>query len=283
MYLLIAGVGAVLLYRIDMLTSVAAQLLMGVAAIAASGVILTKLKHPWLPAPPPIETRSLLREHWNFFRWTGGAGVLSFSQGLVFYLVLPLFSGLESSAALRAMTNFVMPVLQSDSALAVLISPELARARMQTTKMSRIVRWSTRLFALEGVICWVVVAVFRHDLVRLMYGDRYIDYANLLLLLGALPLVASRVNVLGAILRVHRRVRHVFWTSATGAAVALVVGFSTMSSLGAYGAVIAMLAADVVRIAVMTHFIGRRGSPLASDDVDVVAAAGSPRVAEARQ
>jgi hypothetical protein len=78
-------------------------------------------------------------------------------------------------------------------------------------------------------------------------------------------------------------VRHVFWTSATGAAVALVVGFSTMSSLGAYGAVIAMLAADVVRIAVMTHFIGRRGSPLASDDVDVVAAAGSPRVAEARQ
>ena len=283
MYLLIAGVGAVLLYRIDMLTSVAAQLLMGVAAIAASGVILTKLKYAWLPTRPPMETRSLLREHWNFFRWTGGAGVLSFSQGLVFYLVLPLFSGLEASAALRAMTNFVMPVLQSDSALAVVISPELARARMQATKVSRIVRWSTRLFALEGVISWVVVAVFRHDLVRLMYGDRYVDYANLLLLLGALPLVASRVNVLGAILRVYQRVRHVFWTSATGAAVSLVVGFSTMSSLGAYGAVIAMLAADVVRIAVMTHLIGRRGSPLAGDGVDVVAAAGSPRVAEARR
>jgi hypothetical protein len=45
-----------------------------------------------------------------------------------------------------------------------------------------------------------------------------------------------------------------------------------------------MLAADVVRIAVMTYFIGRRGSPLAGDEeVDVVATAGSPRVAEARR
>jgi hypothetical protein len=91
------------------------------------------------------------------------------------------------------------------------------------------------------------------------------------------------VNVLGTILRVQRRVRHVFWTSATGAAVALVIGFSTMSSFGAYGAVSAMLAADLVRIAVMTYFIGRPGSPLADNDVDVVATTGSPRVAEARQ
>jgi len=283
-YLLIAGAGAVLLYQFGVLTSVAAQLLMGVAAIAASGVILKKLGHAWLPKAPAIETHSLVREHWNFFRWTGSAGVLSFAQGLVFYLMLPIFSGLESSAALRAMTNFVMPVLQSDSALAVLISPELARARLRTDDLSRIVRWSTRLFALEGVICWVLVAVFRHDLVRFMYGDRYVDYADLLLLLGALPLVASRVNVLGIILRVQRRVRHVFWTSATGAIVALAVGFSTMSKFGAFGAVSAMLAADVVRIAVMTYFIGRRGSPLAGDDdVDVVATAGSPQVAEARR
>ena len=103
------------------------------------------------------------------------------------------------------------------------------------------------------------------------------------MLLGALPLVSSRVNVLGTILRVQRRVRHVFWTSATGAAVALVIGFSTMSSLGAYGAVIAGLAADVVRIAVMTYFIGRQGSPRAEGGGDVIASTASTRVAEARR
>ena len=164
--------------------------------------------------PPSIDTRALVLEHWNFFRWAGGAGVLYFAQGLVFYLVLPLFGGLEASAALRAMTNFVMPVLQSDSALVGLIAPELARARRRPHDLSRTVRWGARLFALEGVLCWVLVAVFRHDLVRFVYGDRYIAYADLLLVLGALPIVSSRVNMLGAVLRVHTRVRQVFWSSA---------------------------------------------------------------------
>jgi O-antigen/teichoic acid export membrane protein len=283
-YLFIAGLGAVLLYRVGVLTSVAAQLLMGGAAVAASGVILKKLGHPWLPRPSTIETRSLLHEHWTFFRWTGAAGLLSYAQGLVFYLLLPLFSGLEASAALRAMTNFVMPVLQSDSALAVVIAPEMARARRRTHDLSRIVRWSTRLFALEGVICWLLVAVFRHDLVRFTYGDRYVAYADLLLILGALPLVSSRVNVLGSLLRIHKRVRQVFWTSAAGAAVALTVGFSTMAPFGAYGAVLAMIAADLMRIGVMTYFVGRPGAAVPVDeDVNVVATAGSPRVAEARQ
>ena len=97
-------------------------------------VILKKLGYTWLPRPPAIDVRPLVREHWNFLRWSGGAGVLSFAQGVAFYLVLPVFSGLEASAALRAMINFVMPVLQSDSALAVLISPELARVRGRSTR-----------------------------------------------------------------------------------------------------------------------------------------------------
>lgn len=284
--LLIAGVGAVVMYRFDMLTSMGAQLLMGAAAMAGSGVILKQLGHTWWPKAPSFDTKPLLHEHWNFFKWAGGAGVLSYAQGLVFYLLLPFFSGLEASAALRAMTNFVMPVLQSDSALAVLLSPELARARRDQRDVSRIVRWATRLFALEGIACWLVVAFFRHELVSFMYGPRYVAYADLLLLLGALPLVSSRVNVLGALLRVHRRVRQVFWTSALGATVALIVGFATMAKYGAYGTVLAMLSADLMRIIVMTYYVGKPGSPTPTpgdEDVNLVATAGTPRVAEAQR
>jgi O-antigen/teichoic acid export membrane protein len=258
-YLLVAGTGAVLFYRFGVLTSMWAQLLMGVAAIAASSVILKRLGHVWLPRPPAIDTRPLLNEHWNFLRWSGGAGVLSFVQGTLFYLVLPVFGGLEASAALRAMTNFIMPVLQSDGALATLIAPELARARRRTHDLSRIVRWSTRLFALEGVICWVLLAVFRHDLVRFTYGDRYLAYADLLLLVGAGPLLASRGNVLGALLRVHMRVRQAFWSNAVAACLSLVLGFATMSKFGAFGVVSAGMIAEIVRIAIMTRFLTRPG------------------------
>lgn len=282
-YLFVTGAGAIALYSMDALTSFAAQLLMGIAAAAASAIILKATGHSWLPRPPAIDTQPLLREHWNFFRWTGSAGVLSFAQGLVFYLVLPFFGGLEASAALRAMTNFVMPVLQSDSALAVLIAPEMARARRHPSDLARIVRWSTRGFALEGLLCWLVVAVFRHDLVAFVYGDRYRAYADLLLFLGALPLIASRVNVLGALLRVHFKVRHVFWASAFGAATSLVIGFSTLASLGAYGAVIAMISADVMRIAVMTYVIGKRGALAASTDEGTLVGTPAARVAEVRQ
>lgn len=285
-YLLLAGAGAVLLYRFGVLTSMAAQLLMGVAAIAASSVILKKLGHVWLPRRPAIDTRPLLNEHWNFFRWSGGAGALSFAQGVAFYLVLPVFSGLEASAALRAMNNFIMPVLQSDGALAALIAPELARARQRPHELSRMVRWSKRLFALEGVICWVLVAVFRHDLVRFTYGDRYHDYADLLLVLGAVPLLASRGNLLGALLRVHLRVRQAFWSNAVAASISLVLGFATMAKYGAFAVVGATITSEIVRIAMMTRFLATPAAVTVDhpdDEASKVGAPPSPTLLEVRR
>jgi hypothetical protein len=44
-----------------------------------------------------------------------------------------------------------------------------------------------------------------------------------------------------------------------------------------------MLAADVVRIGVMTYFIGRPGSPVGDADVSVVTTAAPPQVVEARR
>jgi len=181
------------------------------------------------------------------------------------------------------MTNFVMPVLQSDSALVGLIAPELARARRRPHDLWRTIRWGARLFALEGVLCWVLVAVFRHDLVRFVYGDQYIAYADLLLVLGALPIVSSRVNMLGAVLRVQQRVRQVFWSSAVGAAASLLVGLSTLATFGAYGAVVAMITADLVRIAVMTYFVSKPGGLVNDGDVSMVGTPHPPRVAEVRR
>jgi hypothetical protein len=59
----------------------------------------------------------------------------------------------------------------------------------------------------------------------------------------------------GALLRLQGRVRNGFWSSAASACTALVLGFATMPKFGAYGAVLAMLVADIVRITVMTRFL----------------------------
>ena len=285
LYLLIAGTGGVLLFRSGLLTSMAAQLLMGVAAIAASGLILTRLGHGWLPPTPAIDTRPLLKEHWNFLRWSGGAGVLSFAQGMGFYLLLPAFAGLEASATLRAMSNFIMPIMQSDSALSVLIAPELARALGRPNDLARIVRWSMRFFTVEGVICWLVLAVFRHDLVRFTYGSLYVDHADLLLVLGAGPLLASRGNLLGALLRVHTRIRQLFWSNAVAACISLTLGFATMAKFGALGVIVSGFFSELVRMALMTRFLAK--PERADDGADCATAAvgpsQSPPVLELRQ
>ncbi len=284
-YLLIAGLGAVLLYNFGLLTSMAAQLLMGVAACAAAVVTLWRLAYSWALQPTTIDRRLLWRDHWNFFRWSGASGLLTFAQGMIFYLVLPFYGGLEATAALRAMTNFVMPVLQSDGALVTLLVPEMARGRGDPLHMSRIVNWSKRLFALEGVICWLVIVVFRHDLVQFAYGDRYFGYADLLIVLGALPLLESRVNILGALLRVQRQVRIVFWAGVAAAVTSLTIGLASLATLGAYGAVTAMLLADIARIIVMSRFAGRPGAIIDEpDDAHVlVGSRQSPRVLEVPQ
>lgn len=283
-YLVVSAAGAAALYSMGLLTSMAAQLLMGVAACIAAAVILRQVAHSWRPQTSRAETKRLWREHLLFLRWSGSSGLLYFAQGLVFYLLLPLFGGLEASAALRAMTNFVMPVLQSDGALSVLLTPELARARRNPHDLLRIARWAMRLFALEGALCWLLVAVFRHDLVRFTYGDRYIAYADLLLVLGALPIVASRVNVLGALLKVQQQVRQVFVASMAAALVSLAIGFATMAKFGAFGAVIAMVVADVVRILAMTRFLGKSGAAVSGADNDTITVAHqSPPVLEVRR
>jgi len=284
-YLILIVTGAGLLYRLELLTSMAAQLLMGAASGIAAVIILRRIEHSWRALTPAAETRRIWREHWEFFRWSGSAGLVFFAQGVVFYLLLPLFGGLEATAALRAMTNFVMPVLQSDSALSLLVAPELARARQNPLDLARITRWSTRLFAVEGALCWLFVAVFRHDLVRLAYGDRYLPYADLLLVLGAMPIIASRVNILGALLRVHQQVRLVFVACVAATIVSLAIGLATMSKFGALGASVAMIAAEFVRMSAMTYFLARPRVVVSDPEGEstLVGPTPSARVLEVRQ
>ena len=102
--------------------------------------------------------------------------------------------------------------------------------------------------------------------------------------LAGLVIVASSVNIAEIIKSATLSARLAAAIASLVLAI-VVTGMGLVPDIGsiAYGAVIAGLAADVVRIAVMTYFIGRRGSPRAEDGGDVRASTASPRVAEARR
>jgi O-antigen/teichoic acid export membrane protein len=279
LYLLIVAAGSILLNHLSLLTPIAAQFLMGIAACASSGLILRVIMgHPVRTAS--FGMRSVWAEHWKFGRWTAASGLLYWTQGQIFYLVLPLWNGLEATAALRALMNFVMPVLQSDSALINVLQPELARVR-RTNNLSQIVRWATRLFAIEGFVYWAIVVVFRHDLVMYVYRGKYGGYADLLIVLGALPLLGSRLHVLGAVLRALERTDQLFRATAASAVVSFSVGLVSMANLGVYGAVFATIFSQAAQIVAIRHFV-RRG-PAGGTAIVTVRQRRFSRILEARQ
>src|SRR5690606_36503001 len=158
------------------------------------------------------------------------------------YLALPLWSGLEAAAALRALTNLVQPVLQSDSALANLLAPWFARVRSQPGAFSRVFRWSARFFFVEGFAYWIVLVIFREPLVRFVYGATYVPYADLLIVVAVTPMIAGRLNILGLALRALEHTRPLFLASAGSAGVSVAVGLQSLACGGvACGGVAARL------------------------------------------
>ncbi len=55
--------------------------------------------------------------------------VIGWFPGHVYYALLPAYLGLAGAGGLRALMNFVMPVLQAISALTMLLLPMLVRDR----------------------------------------------------------------------------------------------------------------------------------------------------------
>ena len=166
--------------------------------------------------------------------------------------------------------NFILPVLHSDSSLTTMLAPEFARVRKHKGALGHAVAWSIRLFVLEGVGLWIVLALSREALVRFVYGEQYVAYADLLLLVGALPVLASCINVYTIALRALEQTRGDFWSTAVSGVMAIAVGFAAIPLAGIKGALIAMVLSSAVRAAVMACFLYRRPG-LASSPAAVTA------------
>jgi O-antigen/teichoic acid export membrane protein len=146
---------------------------------------------------------------------------------------------------------------------------------------SRILHWATRLFAIEGLVYWVIVVIFRHDLVMYVYGGKYGGYADLLIALGALPLLGSRLNILGTVLRALERTDQLFRATTASAVVSFSIGLVSMAKWGVYGAVFATILSQAAQIVAIRYYV-RRG-PAGGTDVVTVRRRLFSRILEAHQ
>jgi O-antigen/teichoic acid export membrane protein len=256
-YIVLLLGGGYLLYREHWLTSATAIALMAAGSLASAIWIVVRLRVPVQHASGARTLyRDAAREHWQYGRWVIGSGVFSWIPQGIYYLLLPLRGGLESTAALKALMNLTMPVLHAYLPLATLMVPALVRTRGHES-FWRTVRLALVFSTIASLAYWLLLGLAHRPLVALVYGGRYVEDSHLLWLVGLIPVTGAGVGVMGSTLRALEHPDRIFWAYVLSSIVALTAGLGLMFLLGLPGAAIGIVLSSVAATTAMSWFVLR--------------------------
>lgn len=247
LYMVLILCGIYILYQYYWLSGVMVFGLMGFASLVAGLWLLVRLRVSLPRLTGNVFIREVLVRHWTYGRWAAPTRALMWARDNVYYFALPIWGGLESTAALRAMLNLIMPAMQLYDALSILLLPSLVRARAGA-EFKKFTRLALVLFASSAGLFWLLLGLFHYPLVTWLYGGRYSEYSYLLWLLGLLVLTYGLLSVLGAVLRALERPSQVFWAYVLSATVALTAGLGLLVAWGVVGAVVGLLVSSIVAV-----------------------------------
>lgn len=167
----------------------------------------------------------VLTDHWRYGRWEVGASALTWIPGNLFYLVLPILDGLGSVGTLRALMNVIMPAMQTNVALSVVILPAMARAsRGPRSYFTRIVGLTTALFMGGALLYGLLAAIFSRPVLGMLYGPQYGAFAPILWVLAVLPVMAGWKAALSGALRALRRPDALFYANVAASLATATIG-----------------------------------------------------------
>jgi len=138
------------------------------------------------------------------------------------------------------------------AAVSTLLLPSLTQVRGEA-RFGTLVRYSTVLFVFGSVVYWLFLGLFHDPLVAWLYGGQYGEDAQLLWILGLVPLATGVVSVLGAALRAFERPDQVFWAYAFSAVLGLMLGVTLMFAWGVVGAAVGLVAYSVGTAGAMAY------------------------------
>jgi O-antigen/teichoic acid export membrane protein len=257
-YLLLIGIGLFELYQHAWLSTLPALGVMGLASLTASLWLAHRLH---VPISPPAVTGlawEALRDHWRYGRWSIASMVLTWIRGDSYYLLLPLWWGLEASAALKAVMNLILPVQHVNTALAIFLVPALVRTRGEA-EFGRLTHLAVGLLTAGSLAYLVLLALFHGPVMTWLYGGRYDGYAAVVSMAGLVLLTSSAVSILGAALRALERPHQVFGAYGLATAVGLTVGLWFTVKWGVAGAALGLALASATNATAMWVYYKRSG------------------------
>ena len=219
----------------------------GVAGLVA-GLALVAVVRPSFRAvdPPP---RSVLRDHWEYGRWSVTAQALLWTSGQIVLVLVPLVLGLHEAGVVAAVLNLFRPLHPiQQSAIAVLLpgASALAAAGAGRAAIARYIRRALLPLTAAIVLYGAVLAVLAEQVMRHLYLGRYGDERLLIVLVAAVYALATTVQAQTVLLKATGNVKSVPLVFAASAAVTLAFSVPAMLVANAEGALAVFAASYVV-------------------------------------
>jgi len=240
------------------LSSFSAFVLMGVGGLLSGAVLLLFLFRQFRESGIALPLREVWSRHWKYGRWALLAAAAMWVPANMFYPLVSSFSGVASTAGLKALLNFFNPIFQMYAALSLLLLPYASRQRSEGVDLGRLTRRITLLCASGTVAYWLIAVGFARPAFRLLYSGRYMEVSYLMPVVALGSIFENAFFGPAIVLRAMESPKSVFAALFAAAGVSLVVGIPATWAFGVAGAVWAQSLSSVVSFIVAVFLLRRK-------------------------
>lgn len=184
----------------------------------------------------------VFNNHWKYGKWASGTAALSWIPCNVFILFLPLWNGLEASAAYKALINLVLPILHVITASGTVMLPILVEKR-GLKEFRRLIIYFSFPYILGPILYLIFIRVFGDSMIHILYNGKYIEYVNLLWLIGIIPIIFAMVNLSVIVLQALELPYIIFRAHIISSVIVFTLGLLFVKVWGVYGAMVGWLIA----------------------------------------
>jgi O-antigen/teichoic acid export membrane protein len=259
-YCILVTGGVFLFFRLGVLSSFSAFLIMGFAALVTSAVMIIQLNAALEPANGRPRLRATFGKHWEYGRWALATCLVGWIPNYFYIPLVSSFSGMAAAGELRALMNLAAPVLQTYAALSMLFLPYAARVQNQNGRhgAGALGRRLACLFVAGSIAYWAVLIPLKQPLFHFLYNGKYMESTYLI------PLFALETTIWSAslgpaiLLRAMESPRSLFLANGAASIVAVLAGIPATRYFGIKGVIVSMIAANFLYVVVAFVLFGRK-------------------------
>jgi O-antigen/teichoic acid export membrane protein len=263
-YSIVLAGGLVAVAKSHLLSPFATFLVMGFAALLTSVLLLISLR----PAVSKKAISSVLsvgevcKRHWEYGRWAFASALFIWIPWNGVYSVVAHYAGLGESGALKALLNLAMPMSQTYVAFSLIFISQAARVGHDHgwESVKRLAWRIAGLYTLGSSVYWILVCVFRTQLINLMYAGHYQEIAPLVPYVAVASILAGASMGPAIVIRAMRSPASVTAIYFGSSLLAAVVGIPACKAWGIRGAVLGIMISSIV--SAVTGFLMVRSGKL---------------------